>query len=165
MLRKFLIFTMLLSLKALATEPDPFVASLMNKTDLKLPDGKEIHITYFSLNDEMRIRIFMKLKNKVIWDKSFIDSYDEVWNQAHFIPVTEDKFLEDLNHDGFPEIGIAVWNGGKAPCASSGITFTVRNDSLEFFKKQQINTEFSRQIYKAKNDFNNPNYVDPLCKH
>lgn len=137
----------------------------MEKKILKLPDGREILISYFSYNDEMKIRIFMRKKNKVLWDKSFIDEFDELWHQAHFIPVIKDKFLEDLNDDELPELGIAIWNGGKAPCASSGIIFTVKEDSLQFLKKQEINTEFSRQIYPVKREFLNSKYKDPLCKY
>ncbi len=156
---------MILSLSVFANPPDPYVEALIAKHSLLLPNGKEIRISYFTLDEDLKIRIFMKDKGKVIWDKSFIDEYDEPWFQAHFIPVVKDKFTEDLNDDGFPEIGIAVWNGGKAPCASSGITFTVKNDSLQFLKKQEINTEFSRQIYKTKYDFKNPKYKDPLCAY
>ena len=165
MLIKFLISTMLLSLSVLAADPDPYVEALMEKTFLKLPDGRRILISYYSSKDEMKIRIFMKQKDKVLWDRSFVDAYDELWHQAHFIPVVKDKFLEDLNGDGLPEIGIANWNGGKAPCASSAIIFTVKEGSLQFLKKQEINTEFSRYVYQAKNDFENPKYKDPLCAY
>jgi hypothetical protein len=149
----------------LAADPDPYVEALMEKTFLKLPNRREILISYYSSKDEMKIRIFMREKDKVLWDKSFIDAYDELWHQAHFIPVVKGKFLEDLNDDGLPEIGIANWNGGKAPCASSAIIFTVRDDSLQFLKKQEINTEFSRYIYNTKNDFKDPNYKDSMCVH
>ncbi len=164
MLIKFLISIMLLSLNVWATDPDPYVEALAKKKYLELPDGREILISYFSLKDEMKIRIFMREKNKVLWDKSFIDEYDELWYHANFIPVVKNKFLEDLDGDGSPEIAIANWNGGKAPCASSAIIFTVKENSLQFLKKQQINTEFSRQVYPMKNEFKNRKYKDPLCK-
>lgn len=156
---------MLLSLRVLAADPDPYVEALMEKTFLKLPNGREILISYYSSNEEMKIRIFMRKKSKVLWDKSFIDAYDELWHQAHFIPIVKDKFLEDLNDDRLPEIGIANWNGGKAPCASSAIIFTVKENSLQFLKKQEINTEFSRYVYQVKSDFKNTKYKDPLCMY
>jgi hypothetical protein len=157
---------MILSLNVFAADPDPYVEALQEKRFLKLTNGNEILISYHSPSEETnaKIRIFMRKNDKILWDKTFVDEFDELWNQANFIPVIKDKFFEDLNDDGFYEIGIANWNGGKAPCASSAIIFTVKDDSLQFLKKQQINTEFSRFIYQRKNDFKNSKYKDSLCK-
>lgn len=156
---------MLLSLSVLAADSDLYVESLHEKKFLKLPNGNEVLISYHSPTEDTnaKIRIFMRNKNKVLWDKTFVNDYNEVWVQANFIPVVKNKFVEDLNDDGFPEIGIANWNGGKAPCASSAIIFTLKGDSLEFLKKQEINTEFSRQVFQSKEDYKNPKYKDPLC--
>ncbi len=158
---------MILSLNAIAADPDPYVEALQEKRVLKLSDGKEILLSYHSSNEDTlsKIRIFLRNKGEVLWDKTFVNEYDELWHRVHFIPVTEGKFIEDLNDDGFPEIGIANWNGGKAPCASAGLVFTVKNETLEFLKKQEVNTEFSRQVYKTKNDFKNQKYKDPLCNY
>lgn len=157
---------MLLSLGVLAADPDPYVIALQEKRLLKISNGNEVLISYHSPSEETlsKIRIFMRNGNKVLWDKTFVNEYDELWHQVHFIPIVKDKFLEDLNDDGLPEIGIANWNGGKAPCASSAIIFTVKEDSLQFLKKQQINTEFSRHVYPTKHEFKNPKYKDPLCR-
>ena len=167
MLAKCLIYTMVLSLSVFAEDPDPYVEALQEKKFLKLPNGREILLSYHSSSEEAlsKVRIFMRNNGKILWDKTFVNEYDELWHQVNFVPVTKDKFVEDLNDDGFPEIGIANWNGGKAPCASSGLIFTVKEDSLQFLKKQEINTEFSRQIYKTKKDFKNSKYKDPLCRH
>jgi hypothetical protein len=158
---------MTLSLNVLAADPDPYVIALQEKKFLKIPNGNEILVSYHSHSEEAlsKIRIFMRKNGKILWDKTFVNEYDELWHQVHFIPVVKNKFLEDLNNDGFPEIGIANWNGGKAPCASSAIIFTVKDDSLHFLKKQQINTEFSRHIYPIKQEFKNPKYKDPLCRY
>ena len=165
MLAKYLTFIMTLSLNVFATNPDPYVEALQEKRFLKLPNGNEVLISYHSHSEEAlsKTRIFMRNKGKILWDKTFVNEYDELWYKANFIPVIKDKFADDLNDDGFPEIGIANWSGGKAPCASSGIIFTVKEDSLQFLKKQEINSEFSRQIYSTKNEFMNPKYKDPLC--
>jgi len=165
MLVKYLIFIMILSLNVFAADPDPYVEALHEKRFLQLPNGNEILISYHSPTDETnaKIRIFMRQKDKTLWDKTFVNEFDEIWNKANFIPVTKDKFVKDLNDDGLPEIGIANWSGGKAPCASSAIIFTVKHDSLQFLRKQQINTEFSRSIYQKKSDFKNSKYRTPLC--
>lgn len=157
---------MLHSLSALAADPDPYVEALQEKKFLKLPNGNEVIISYHSHSEETlsKIRIFMRNNDKTLWDKTFVNEYDELWYKANFIPVVKDQFLEDLNDDGLPEIGVANWNGGKAPCASSAIIFTVKEDSLQFLKKQEINTEFSRHVYPTKNEFNHTGYKDPLCR-
>ena len=158
---------MILSLSVFAAEPDPYVEALQEKRFLKLPNGYEVLISYHSHSEEAlsKTRIFMRRNGKIFWDKTFVNEYDELWYKANFIPVIKDQFLVDLNDDGFPEIGIANWSGGKAPCASSAIIFTVKEDSLQFLKRQQINTEFSRHVYPTKHEFNNPKYKDPLCKY
>ena len=167
MLIKFLIFIMLHSLSALAADPDPYVEALQEKRFLKLSNGDEVLISYHSHSEETlsKIRIFMRRSGKILWDKTFVNEYDELWYKANFIPVVKDQFLEDLNDDGSTEIAISNWNGGKAPCASSAIIFTVKEDSLQFFKKQQINTEFSRYVYPTKQEFKNSKYKDPLCRY
>jgi hypothetical protein len=158
---------MLHSLSVLATDPDPYVEALQKKRFLKLSNGNEVLISYHSHSEEnlSKIRIFMRRSSKILWDKTFVNDYDELWYKANFIPVIKDQFLEDLNDDGSTEIAISNWNGGKAPCASSAIIFTVKKDSLQFLKKQQINTEFSRHVYPTKQEFKNTKYKDPLCRH
>jgi hypothetical protein len=158
---------MLLSLSVLAADPDPYVEALQEKRFLKLSNGNEVLISYHSHSEETlsKIRIFMRRSGKILWDKTFVNEYDELWYKANFIPVVKDQFLEDLNDDGSTEIAISNWNGGKAPCASSAIIFTVKEDSLQFLKKQQINTEFSRHVYPMKQEFKNSKYKDPLCRN
>lgn len=158
---------MLHSLSALATDPDPYVEALQEKRFLKLSNGIQVLISYHSHSEEAlsKTRIFMRKDSTILWDKTFINEYDELWYKANFIPVIKGKFAEDIDDDGSPEIAIANWTGGKAPCASSAIIFTIKEDSLQFLKKQQINTEFSRQVYPTKSEFKNPKYKDPLCSY
>lgn len=152
---------MLQLLSASAADPD----LLHEKRFLKLLNGNEVLISYHSpsMDSNAKIRIFIRNQRKVLWDKTYVNEYDEVWYQANFIPVVKDKFIEDLNNDGFPEIGIANWNGGKAPCASSAIIFTLKENSLYFLKKQQVNTEFSRYVFRTKDDFKNSKYNASTC--
>lgn len=147
---------MLQSLNASAADPD----LLNEKRLLKLPNGNEILISYHSptTDSNAKIRIFIRNQRKVLWDKTYVNEYDEVWYQANFIPVVKGKFIEDLNDDGFFEIGIANWNGGKATCSSSAMIFTLKENSLQFLKKQQINTEFSSYVYRTKDDFKDSKY-------
>lgn len=166
MLKKFLIFTIFLSQIVLSKDPDPYVEALHEKKYLKLPNGKEIIISHHSRNenDQGKIRIFMRSKNQVIWDKTFVNNYGEFWYRANFIPVIKDDFFNDLNEDNYPEIGIAIWSGGMASWESSAIIFSVKEDSLEFLRKQKINIEFSLFIFQRKENFNDHNYKCPVCE-
>ncbi len=157
---------MLLSLNVLASDPDPYVEALHEKRFLKLPNGNEILISYHSHSEEAlsKIRIFMRNSDRVLWDKTFVNEYDELWYKANFIPVIKDQFVADLNNDGFYEIAVANWSGGKVPCASSAMIFTMKENSLQFLKKQQINTEFSRSVYESKEDSKKSYYKCPACE-
>ncbi len=166
MLIKFLISIMLLSESAYCSDHDPYVEALHNKTYLKLPDGKEVNISYHSNRKEAhsKIRVFLRNKSQVLWDKTFENEFKEHWYQANFIPVTKGVFIEDLNEDGLPEIGIAIWGGGMASWESSAVIFSVERNALKFMKKQQINIEYSRSIYQTKADFSNSSYKCPVCE-
>ena len=163
---KFLISIMLLSQNVLCADPDPYVEALHDKTFLKLPNGNEVIISYHSRSEDAhsKIRVFIRNKGKILWDKTFVNEYKELWYQANFIPVIKDQFVEDLNEDGYPEIGIAIWGGGMASWASSAVIFSIKENALEFVRKQQINIEYSRSIYQTKADFNNVKYKCPVCE-
>lgn len=150
----------------MAADPDRYVEALHEKRFLELPNGNEVLISYHSHSEEAlsKIRIFMRNGGKILWDKTFVNEYGELWYKANFIPIIKDKFVEDLNGDGFDEIAIANWSGGKSSCASSAIIFTVKENSLQFLKRQEINTEFSRSIYTKKEDFKNSNYKSLFCE-
>lgn len=157
---------MILSLSALAADPDPYVEALQEKRFLKLPNGNEVLVSYHSHSEGAlsKIRIFMRNSVGVLWDKTFVNEYDELWYKANFIPIIEDNFFLDLNDDGFYEVAIANWSGGKAPCASSAMIFTIKENSLQYLKKEQINTEFSRSVYRSKEDFKSSNYKCHACE-
>ena len=166
MLIKLLIFIMLLSQNVFCKEPDPYVEKFSAQKYLKLLNGNEVIISYHSPSDDApsKIRIFMRNKKQILWDKTFDNNYGEAWYKANFIPITPDRFIEDLNDDTFPEIGIAIWNGGTASWEASAIIFSVKENELVFLKKQQINIEFSRSVYKTKTNFFDPNYKCPVCE-
>lgn len=68
MQKKLLIFIMLLSQIALSKDSDPYVEKLRDKTYLKLPDGKEILLSYpLKYNEGVgeKVRVFMRSGSKV----------------------------------------------------------------------------------------------------
>lgn len=151
MQKKLLIFIMLLSQIALSKDSDPYVEKLRNKTYLKLPDGKEILLSYpLKYNEGVgeKVRVFMRSGSKVLWDKTFSEDFGTLWHEAYFVPIKKDTFILDINNDSIPEIAIAVWSGGNASEKSSALIFSVKDHSLEFFKQEPIAIEFTRSVYK-----------------
>lgn len=154
MLKKFFLFIGLLQVNNFALqamEPDQYLKKLEAKRYLKLSDGKEIIISQPGTRDEdlVKKRIFMRSGNKVLWDKTFNSEQGEnIWQGAHFIPVVPGKFSYDYDKDGYEEIAIAVWHGGQSIASSSAYVFSISGDSLIFKKKEDINYEFSRSVYK-----------------
>ena len=154
MLRKFFLFIGLLQVNNFdlqAIEPDQYLKKLEAKRYLKLGDGKEIIISQPGTSDEdlVKKRVFMRSGNKVLWDKTFNSEQGEyIWQGAHFIPVVPGKFSYDYDKDGYEEIAIAVWHGGQSIASGSAYVFSISGDSLIFKKKEDINYEFSRSVYK-----------------
>jgi hypothetical protein len=132
-------------------EPDSYLKKLETKKYLKLADGKEVIISQPGTKDEdlVKKRVFMRIGNKVLWDKTYNSEYgDYIWQGAHFIPIIPGKFSYDYDKDGKEEIAIAVWHGGQNMASSSAYVFTISGDSLILKKKEKINYEFSRSVYK-----------------
>lgn len=105
----------------------------------------------------------MRKGKEVLWDKTYEEGLGTLWTDAYFIPLIKNKFIEDLNDDGFLEIGVGTDHGGNNVGQNTGVIFTVKEDRLEVLKTQEINVDFSRHIYKTKDDFKNPNYKCPIC--
>lgn len=164
MLKKLWPFITLLSFNVVAEEPDPYVVKLWDKKYLKLPNGNEVIIARLTnfIDKHYGARIFMRNGKKVLWDKTYEETYT-LWVDANFIPLTPHQFIEDLNDDGLPEIGVATNHGGNNVGQNTSVIFTVKEDKLEVLKTQEINIDFSRSIYKTKEDFKNPNYKCPIC--
>jgi hypothetical protein len=156
---------LLLSLNLFAREGDPYVEKLWDKHYLKLSDEKEIILVSLeALGGEPNYyRLFMRNGKKVLWDKIFTQEYGTLWNRANFIPLTPNKFIEDLNDDGFSEIAVATSHGGQAVWSNIAVIFSIKNDQLEFLKTFPINIEFSRSIYKTKADFNDSKFKCEFC--
>jgi hypothetical protein len=170
MLRKFLIFIMILLEVSFADEEMSLqfqkVRSL-HRSYLKLPDQREVIISYHPEHGEdgvYKIRVFLRQGSKILWDKTFSEDYSEFWTRASFMPVISRQYFSDLDDDGYYEIAISVSHGGMAVWNTPTMIFTVMEKSLEFLKKQQTNEEFSEFVYSSKADFKNPNYKCGACK-
>lgn len=141
-------------------------AQSLRKQYLKLPDQKEIIISYHSDHGEdgtYKVRIFMRKNGILLWDKTFSEDFNELWTRASFIPIIEDSYLFDLNNDGSLEIAVVVSHGGSAVWNTPAMIFTVKDEGLELLNKQQVNDEFSEYVYVSKEDFKNPRYKCSFC--
>ena len=90
----------------------------------------------------------MRNGTRILWDKTFAEDFGTLWHEAYFIPIKKEQFIMDLNNDSNPEIAIAVWSGGNASQNSLALIFTVKENSLELFRKESIAIEFARSVYK-----------------
>jgi len=155
---------MLLSLSTWAKEGDPYVEKLWDKKYLKFSTGEEILLADMEKHggEANFQRLFLRKGKRVLWDKTFSQEYGALWNRSYFVPLIPGQFIADLNNDGFPELGVAIWHGGNAVWSNLAIIFTLKKDQLEFLKTFPINVEFSRSVYENKSDFGDQNY---RCKH
>jgi hypothetical protein len=134
-----------------AIEQDSYLKKLESKNYLKLLDGREIIISQPGKSDEDRVkkRVFTRKGKSVIWDKTFNAEFgDNIWQGAHFIPIVLEKFIYDYDKDGNDEIAIAVWAGGQMVDKSDAYIFSIIGDALVLKKKEIVNYEFSRSVYK-----------------
>ena len=65
-----------------------------------------------------------------LWDRSYCTDFDLLWFHPFFVPVKPGQYEVDLNHDGLPEVGVAVWDGGNSPRPRLAIIFTVEQKAL-----------------------------------
>ena len=159
MLTKFLIFTIFLlaiGFKIQAREPDPYVEELQNKKYLKLSNGREVILVrlFNEIGPSNHMRLFLRQKGKVLWDVTYSGDFETLWADSHFIPLYNKEFITDLNNDGSSEIAVAVWHGGHAMEHCRAIIFTIKNNNIVPLATQEINYEFSRSVFKNKDEAN-----------
>jgi hypothetical protein len=52
--------------------------------ELKLPGGKKIVIKRVGDHSQT---IYLKKKGKIVWQKTFEEEYDRLWDYAFFVPI------------------------------------------------------------------------------
>ena len=157
MLIKFLVFInflLVISFNIQAREPDPYVEKLQSKKYLKPSNGREVILVrlFNQIGPSNHMRLFLRQKGKVLWDVTYNGDFETLWADAHFIPLYNKEFITDLNNDGFFEIAVAVWHGGHAMEYCRAIIFTVKEDKLVPLATHEINYEFSRAVFKNKEE-------------
>jgi hypothetical protein len=116
----------------------------VDDTRIKLPDGREILSVRTGPNSH---KIVLKKKQKVLWEKNFEEEYDRLWDYAFFVPVKKGYYSYDLDHDGYPKIAIATWDGGNAMDHRTALIFEVKKNSLKYYGIHHFNLEYGRYVY------------------
>lgn len=138
---KIFVFLFLFSRVASAVNGDIPV----DNTHLRLPDGREI----FSVRKgDHSHQIVLKNGQKILWQKTFEYEYDRLWDYAFFVPIKKGLFSYDLNHDGYPKIAIATWDGGNAMDHRTAVIFEVKKNSLKVYGIHRFNLEYGRYVYR-----------------
>lgn len=100
---------------------------------LSLPDGRWIELRKIDWHTT-RVILGGKHKKK-IWSIEYEQEYDHLWDYAYFVKLRSNRFVVDLDHDGFPEVGITTWELGNNMIRDV-LIFSVKKDRMEFIKKQ-----------------------------
>jgi hypothetical protein len=165
MLKKLCLFIISLNFNVYTREPDIFIERLWEKQYLRV--SREIEIIIADLEkfggEPNFQRLFMRKNNKVIWDKTFSDDFNILWNSAYFIPLIPEQFILDINFDGNPDFAIATSHGGQAVWKNLAVIFTIIDNEIKFLKTFPINIEFSKSVFKKVSDYNNEKYHCEVC--
>ena len=128
--RSVIEITLLLSV-AFEADGKGFCKNPFDKNEIDLLDGRKL-----SLERESLHRWMLSLKSadrSVLWQKSYSEDFDSLWNYAYFIKVKGDHYIVDLDNDGFPEVAISTWDGGNG-ANRPAIVFSVRAVDLSVLK-------------------------------
>jgi hypothetical protein len=100
----------------------------------------------------MRMRLFLKQNQKVLWDVTYNDDLNTLWADAHFLPLFDKIYIKDLDGDSNPEIAIQVWHGGNAMEFCRAVVYTIKENKFLPLKNRQSNYEFARMVYPSEQE-------------
>lgn len=103
----------------------------IDRNFLSLPDGRWIKLK--KVGDYTTRMILGDKHKKKVWSREYEQEYDRLWEYAYFVRLKRNRFLVDLDHDSFPEVGIATYDMGNAMIRNV-LIFSVKKDHLEFVK-------------------------------
>jgi hypothetical protein len=120
----------------------------VDDVDLNLPDGRSIHLKRIGDHRQLVTLVKNSDHNKVVlWKKEFEEEFDRLWDWAFFVPVRPKKYVVDINRDGYPEIGIATWDGGNNIDNRYALVFSVLENQLVYIGRRKFNLEYGRSLY------------------
>lgn len=108
--------------------------------DLKLLDGRQISLRMVgdSPCHEVSLR---SMAHTYLWDRTYCTDFGMLWFEPFFIPVKAGNYEVDLDRNGYPEVAIAVWDGGNHPELGKALIFTVYDRKLILYGKRKYHIE------------------------
>lgn len=76
-----------------------------------------------------------------LWDRTYCTDFGTLWLRPFFVPIKAGKYEVDLDHDGYPEVGVAVWDGGNSPRPRWAIIFSVEDKALKPYGRKKYYIE------------------------
>ncbi len=143
-LNVFIVVLLLLSAECLAANGEMPV----DDVDLNLPDGRSLHLK--RIGDHRQLLTIEKgtdTHKNILWKKEFEEEFDRLWDWAFFVPIKPKRYVADINNDGFPEIGIATWDGGNNIDNRYALVFSVKGNKLVYVDRRRFNLEYGESIY------------------
>jgi hypothetical protein len=116
----------------------------IDKTKIQLSGGRTVVTKRTGDHSHL---ILLEKDGVVLWKKEYEQEYNRLWDYAFFVPVKKKHYSLDINHDGYPEIAIATWDGGNNIADRTALIFTVKPNSLEFFTIRKFNLEYGESAY------------------
>ena len=112
---------------------------------IKLKDGRVLDFTRVSQHGQV---FTMSKSGKLICKRKYEEEYGRVWDWTFFVPVKKGQYAVDINKDGMPEVAIATWDGGNNIADRYAPVFTVTDECLRYYDRQQFNLEYGEYVYK-----------------
>lgn len=139
------------------------------KTKIILPGQIELILNKY---DHDELPIGTGWKNKLL-----VKNYDYILNVIsppinseidyglyhYFVPVAKDRYYQDLNNDGYFEVALIATSNGNAMFIPAYV-YSVRGNSLEFYKEAKYNQEGKLPIVFGCDGCNRWNLKSVNCK-
>ena len=128
----------------------------IGKDHLQLSKNLEIKIEYFDevihkTHREWKTRPVLKEREKTIFKKYPVENEASSNSLFYFVPISNGKYIVDLNGDGQKEFAVVYDHGGNAP-ATSVTVFSLDNKKLKIFKKAWYSMEGGNSVIWNERD-------------
>jgi hypothetical protein len=117
----------------------------IDDTELDLPDGRRIETVRCGNNCHCLV---VKRGSSVLRKQCYQEEFDRLWHYAFFVPIKPGKYSADVNGDGYPEIGIATWDGGNNIINRYALAFSLKGNKLVYFGRKKFNLEYGEYLYE-----------------